>query len=382
MRLLLYPHGGSGNHGCEAIVRSTAGITNANLVLCSSKVSEDQYYGLDDVCKLVEDRKPISYWSLCYLKAFLEYRLGNKDAYDIAYFRTIFDESNKVDIALSIGGDNYCYGIPQHLYLVNSVLRKKGVSTVLWGCSIEPSSIKGAMLEDLKGFRHIFARESITYHALKDAGVNAVSLCPDPAFVLPAIEHELPEGFVPKNTVGINVSPMIIANETVNGITIDNYILLMRYIIDRTDMNIALIPHVVWEFNDDRQPLKKLYDLFAHTGRVVMIKDVGAQHLKYVISKCRYLIAARTHASVAAYSSQVPTLVVGYSVKAKGIAKDIFGVYEKYVVPVQALKNRGELLEAFQWLEKQEEKIHLLYANKMPSYIDSAKNAGDLLKCL
>ena len=23
MKLLLYPHGGSGNHGCEAIVRST-----------------------------------------------------------------------------------------------------------------------------------------------------------------------------------------------------------------------------------------------------------------------------------------------------------------------------------------------------------------------
>lgn len=382
MRLLLYPHGGSGNHGCEAIVRSTAEITNANLVLCSSKVSEDVYYGLDDVCKIVEDRKPISYWSYDYLKAFLGYRLGNKDSYDIAYFRTIFEESNKVDFALSIGGDNYCYGIPQHLYLINKVLRDKGVSTVLWGCSIEPSSIKGSMIEDLKGYRHVFARESITYQALKAAGIKAVSLCPDPAFVLPAIKHELPERFVPRNTVGINVSPMIIANETVNGITMENYILLMRYIINSTDMNIALLPHVVWELNDDRQPLKKLYDIFAHTGRVVMIKDMGAQYLKYVISQCRYLIAARTHASVAAYSSQVPTLVVGYSVKAKGIAKDIFGVYENYVVPVQALEDRGELLAAFQWLEKQEEKIHLLYANKMPSYIDSAKNAGDLLKYL
>lgn len=382
MKLLLYPHGGSGNHGCEAIVRSTAEITNANLILCSSKVTEDAYYGLDNVCRIIVDRKRISYWSFDYLKAFLGYRLGNKDSYDIACFRTIFDAARKVDFALSIGGDNYCYGIPQHLYLINKVLRDKGVSTVLWGCSIEPSSIKGTMIEDLKGYRHIFARESITYQALKAAGIKAVSLCSDPAFVLPAIQHELPDGFIPKNTVGINVSPMIIANETVSGITMDNYIMLMQYIINRTDMNIALIPHVVWDFNDDRQPLKKLYDLFAHTGRVVLVNDMGAQHLKYLISQCRYLIAARTHASVAAYSSQVPTLVVGYSVKAKGIAKDIFGSYDNYVVPVQALDNAGELLTAFQWLENNEEKIHMLYADKIPSYIDSAKKAGDLLKCI
>ena len=52
-------------------------------------------------------------------------------------------------------------------------------------------------------------------------------------------------------------------------------------------------------------------------------------------------IGARTHATIAAYSSCVPTLVVGYSIKARGIAKDLFGTDEGYVLPVQALAKGG-----------------------------------------
>ena len=90
-------------------------------------------------------------------------------------------------------------------------------------------------------------------------------------------------------------------------------------------MQVALIPHVVWSHNDDRKPLSQLYEMFKDTGRVVMIEDHNAEELKGYIARCRLMVVARTHASIAAYSTQVPTLVVGYSVKARGIAKDIFG---------------------------------------------------------
>lgn len=62
------------------------------------------------------------------------------------------------------------------------------------------------------------------------------------------------------NTVGINVSPMIIGYEKNQGMTLQNYKVLIQYIIDHTDMQVALIPHVVWNHNDDRIPLKILYD--------------------------------------------------------------------------------------------------------------------------
>ena len=80
------------------------------------------------------------------------------------------------------------------------------------------------------------------------------------------------------------------------------------------------------------------------------------------------MIAARTHASIAAYSSCVPTLVIGYSVKAKGIAKDIFGTYDKYVLPAQSFYKNTELIDSFEWLWKNEDSIRNHLKSFMPEY--------------
>lgn len=94
----------------------------------------------------------------------------------------------------------------------------------------------------------------------------------------------------------------------------------------------ALIPHAVQNGNDDRDPLKELYAAFQGSGRVCLIKDQSASQLKSIIALCSSFIGARTHAVIAAYSSGVPTLALGYSVKAKGLAEDIFGVDTPYVL--------------------------------------------------
>ena len=148
----------------------------------------------------------------------------------------------------------------------------------------------------------------------------------------------------------------------------ENYEGLIKHIIDTTDMQVALIPHVIWETNDDRKPLKVLYDRFKHTGRVVMLEDHNCMELKGYISRCRFFIGARTHATIAAYSTCVPTLVIGYSVKAKGIAKDIFGTYENYVLPVQALSNKYDLINGFQWIKYNEKNIVKHLNEFIPQY--------------
>ena len=61
------------------------------------------------------------------------------------------------------------------------------------------------------------------------------------------------------------------------------------------------------------------------TGRVVFFEDHNCMELKGIISKCRFFVGARTHSTIAAYSMGIPTLVVGYSVKARGIARDLLG---------------------------------------------------------
>ena len=200
-------------------------------------------------------------------------------------------------------------------------------------------------------------------------------MIPDTAFKLSTIQNPLPNGFIEKNTVGINISPLISQYETKPGITRANYEHLIETILSETTMNIALIPHVVWRHNDDRIPLNHLYQKYKGTQRVVMIEDHNAMILKGYISRCRFLIAARTHASIAGYSTGVPTLVVGYSVKAKGIATDLFGTETNYVIPVDQFKSINDLSDTFEWLMKSEKQIinryqeHLsAYKNKLQSF--------------
>lgn len=384
MKIILYPHGGSGNHGCEAIVRATNKIIGCNETsLFSSRTEDDFKYGVGKLCTIQKEQQTFSRFSFLYWKAFMQRHLFKKeDAFDLALYHQLFQDAKTCNYALSIGGDNYCYGVPRFIMIVNKELRKQGIKTILWGCSVEPKAIQGEMLEDLKGYAHIFARESITYQAMKDKGIEQVSLYPDPAFQLNRIDLPLLEGFVENNTVGINVSPLIIGHEQNKGVTLKNYITLIQYLIDHTDMQIALIPHVVWAHNDDRKPLQELYKYFKDTNRVILLEDYNAEEIKGFIARCRFMVAARTHASIAAYSEQVPTLVVGYSVKARGIARDIFGDENNYVIPVQSLQKENDLLDAFLWIYHHEKEIKGHYKVFMPNYKAKALEAGVKLKQL
>ena len=54
--------------------------------------------------------------------------------------------------------------------------------------------------------------------------------------------------------------------------------------------------------------------------------------------------------------------------KAKGIAKDLFGTYDNYVIPVQDLNQKNNLLNSFLWLEKNTDKIKITLNDKIKEY--------------
>ena len=182
--------------------------------------------------------------------------------------------------------------------------------------------------------------------------------------------------------VGLNVSPMVVERESRSGITMENYRHLIRHILETTGMGVVLIPHVVWKSNDDRTVLRALYKEFLNTGRVVLIEDSDCETLKGYISRCRFFIGARTHSTIAAYSSLVPTMVLGYSVKARGIALDLFGTWENYVLPVQSLQEEDELAKGFDWLLREERAIKKRLETVMPGYLERARQTGRMLSRL
>lgn len=387
-KFFLYGHNGSGNHGCEAIVKSTAKILKENyndvqITLASNGTDEDKKYGVSKVVNVVEEKNKVSKLSMPYISAYLNLKLLKNDlkSEELVYIQTFYNLDEET-VALSIGGDNYCYPGYERFIMLHNMLIKKNHKTVLWGCSVEPSKINDEMAKDLRNYDLIITRETLTLDALKSIGAN-VKLYPDPAFQLNKIEKELPNGFIEGNMVGINISPMIVNNEQQEGITMRNYELLIKNIIENTDMNVALIPHVIWEDNnDDRIPCTELYNKFKDTGKVILIEDDNCEVLKGYISRCKLFIGARTHSTIAAYSTCVPTLVVGYSIKAKGIAKDIFGAYENYVIPVQSLNKENDLSLAFEWIYKNEDNIRRHLKDFMPEYRKKSLEAGKELEVL
>lgn len=381
--LKLYGHGGSGNHGCEAIVRSTVGILGGEIELLSQHPERDLRYGIDQVCRVTEDTDtPLKRGSLSWFLSSLETKLTGK--YD-RYFRytkeKLMSRAARGDVFLSIGGDNYCYPGTEHLAAINRNLRKKGVKTVLWGCSVEPGLLENPVVaEDLGGFDLITARETISYEALKAVNPNTV-LVADPAFTLERRDLPLPDGWVEGKMVGINASPLILTSGG-GKLVMEAYRNLIRRILDTTDLNVVLVPHVVWESNDDRKVLAPLHEEFRSTGRVILLDDHNCTELKGYIARCRMFIGTRTHSTIAAYSQCVPTLVLGYSAKSRGIARDLFGSEEHYVIPVQGMTDPRALADGFDWLLKNENDIRVHLEKTMPGYKKQAYNALDALKKL
>ena len=190
----------------------------------------------------------------------------------------------------------------------------------------------------------------------------------------------LSNGWKENNTIGINASPLILTSGSEENVVLEAYRKMIQTMLETTDSNVALIPHVVWKNNNDQIVLKQLYEGFKKTGRVILLSDYNSMQLKGFIARCRLFVGARTHATIAAYSSGVPTLVLGYSVKSKGIARDIFGTEENYVIPVQNMTNTSALSDGFLWLLENEKDIRVHLESIIPEYIKKAYYAGVLIK--
>ena len=382
-RIILYYHGGSANHGCEAIIRSTHKILGTpDITLFSSAPDEDIRYGLGKLVTIAEDQDQIA--SLGTVKRFIAsvshklhhddylfYTLGHPD-----FFRLI----QKGDVCLSIGGDNYCYKGQDILGYYNKKLHRLGAKTVLWGCSVDPDMANESVRRDLAAYDLIITRETISYEFLKSVNPNTL-LCCDPAFQLDKADLILPPGFEKGKTIGINASPLAARYGNAE-LFLQNYVELIKYITENTDCQIALIPHVVKPGDDDRTILKEIYDRAPDPARVVLLEDMNCSQLKTIISQCSLFVGARTHATIAAYSTCVPTLVTGYSIKARGIAEDLFGTDQHYVVPVQSLQTETDLTTAFCWLLQHADEIKHHLESVMPEYSATVLSAKARIEAL
>lgn len=357
---MMYAHGGSLNRGCEAIVRSSLqlikqNLTDANVYLASELPESDRI--IDQLSGIIDaSQRPLSKFSYDWFISLLQLKLLQTESYALrALNRNILRHIEAMDVCLSIGGDNYCYGEQPSLYMINEQIKRKGKKLVLWACSIGEEDLSDAKLQDLQTFDLILARESLTYDILRSQGLSQVKLCADPAFTMEQELLPLPAGWREGQTIGLNFSPLVHKR---NEASLPAVRQLLAHILSATDFTVALTPHVIQDGNDDHALLQQLYEEFQHTGRVLLLPNhLTATQYKGYIGRMRLFIGARTHATIAAYSTGVPTMVLGYSVKSRGIAKDLFGGEAKFVLGIDALTESDALINMFDELVAAEASI-------------------------
>ena len=393
-KFLLVGTGSYSNRGCEAIVRGTVEILSkrfpqSRFTLSSfgNNLQQDKKNETDDK---IEHRMPndpsikrftLSWWKYrIFLRPFPA--LQRRFQFDVQHAAI-----KETDCALEIGGDNYTldYGIPAKFISMDKMLFAARKPVVLWGASIGPFSkkpkLEKIMRKHLRKFSLICARETETVSYLKSIGIEKnVKLVADPAFMMhpeqPVLSNKILQ-ILEKHPVGLNLSPLIgrYRPEHQENQWIKEAGECIAQITDSDINPLILVPHVMDKGNNDYEFMVKAVENGPGWSNRLSIlpPNLSAAEYKWVISKFRAFAGARTHSTIAALSSNIPTLSIGYSIKAKGINRDIFG-HINWMIPIKdftpdlLLKKIKELLSCEQHIRTElEEKNIEMKARAMAS---------------
>ena len=374
--ILIYGVGTFKNRGVEAIVNSTINQIpkDYNLSIASFDLDYNKKHYSDRVNYVEHNRKD----HLTPEEKDLEQQYFNMpfdyNNFELLYQGDVVKAMEESDLCISVGGDSYCYQPCNWLYALDNKSRKLNKKTVLWGSSLFEHIEDLDLINNLNNFDVLVIRESLTLNAIKDyVDPDKIIFVRDPAFSLKIKEIKLNNWYKNREFVILNVSPLTIKNDIQYKAVVD----LMNYILKNTKYSICLLPHVTTDDCNDITILSKLKEEFSEEDRVFLEEDkYDCTELKYIISKSKLVVAARTHASIAGYSTCIPTLVIGYSVKAKGIAKDLFGEYENYVINSKDLTSE-RLIEKYKFIEKNSSKIIKTLEEQMPQIKEDTAHIFD-----
>lgn len=399
MKFLLVGHDGCYNRGCEAILRTT--ITMLREEFGESEIVISAFDYKND--KLLVDFGQNIKFIPAQLKNIWKrwtWQWGLRQIYKIYSkaeswkmgFLPISSAIKWADIVISVGGDNYTmdYSSPDYFFNLNRLVKEKKKKLVIWGASIGPfpqDEKIGEIIDNLRLADLITIRETRSFDYLSQLGITAnVKLVADPAFLLP-LESAPFEKVWPntsKSILGVNISPLLDRCRKKNNKSevLTEIISFLHKIINKPGFHILLIPHVMKVngfYTSDYFFMEKIYEQLKNTKMITMIsQNYNTMQLKYVISKCRFFIGARTHSTIAALSTKVPTLSLGYSLKAKGINKDIFGSYD-FLLDINEFTAEN-LSNKFNKILAEEAKIKSILSKRIPEIKKMAKMNVTYLK--
>ena len=400
---LLVGNGPYLNRGCEAIVRGTLAILRKEFgdrfrvtvatFETPGVVGEQAARESDPLIRHVSLRRDAPpRWSSPWWTPLLAQTLPpDRSAYGML---DPFCDSQTV--GLQIGGDNFTldYGLSTvKMFMdLDDHLKRRGVPVVLWGASVGPFEAEPAfapgMFAHLRRLRAIMPRETDSCQYLREHGVaDNLHRMSDPAFAMDAVEPpaERIGCAVPPGAIGLNLSPLMARYVTARDLEawVHASADIVRSVVAATGRDVLLIPHVTWAKSDDRAFLRRVLAACpapACSKVLLADGDMPAAELKWIISRCAVFAGARTHSTIAAISSGVPTLSLAYSRKARGLNQDVFGRQDYCVQPTEITP--AGIAQRIANLLDQETAIREYLARALPPIRQMAFQAGALLRRL
>ena len=339
--IALYGMHGLYNFGCEAILRGTEAI-----IRTWKPDAEIRYYSLnyEQDCKIlanssvrVFERTLYPRWHISRIVRKLSFICGLPCKSMCEDVRWLYE----CDIVLSVGGDLYTeeFTLRRFPWFVwnNEVVfgykaLQYGRKLILWGASIGPfnSSCRQVMFTFLKRVDLIAVRETVTLSYLHQQlpEITSLKLIVDPAFgYSPANSPPQTHCHHNRRIIGINISPRSL--QVIGIIPDDAAIAKLAKIVvavsRECNADILLVPHVlaVDPADNDALFLKKLYAVCCrelHDAiQCATVTSFDEAHI--ALGSCDVVIAARMHCAINALMAGVPTIFLGYSQKAEGMAR-------------------------------------------------------------
>lgn len=334
----------SGNFGCSALAHSFINmlkdiarednINMSGFAICSNYfvLPEDPFFELK--C-LKMNLKSAKFWN--------EYYSLVKSA------DMVFDFSE---------GDSFSDIYGMHRFITRSVLKelaiRKNKKFILGPQTLGPfknKMVKRWAKSIMKRSFKVYARDDMSMKYAGELGIKT-EVTTDIAFMLPCSdnEYEIDNNYF---NLGINVSALLWNGgyKGNNDFNLElNYKEYVREIIlyaNKHNMHVHLIPHVLSDdyVEDDYAICKLIHSEYKET--IIAPRFTSPMEAKKYMSKCDMFIGSRMHATVGAFSMEIPTIAVAYSRKFQGLYGSLG---YKYVIDATQITTQQALEKSMNWI--------------------------------
>lgn len=380
-------NGSPENGGCEAITKGTIEILKRSF---PEVIFIDSFFDYTGNYKNYKEKGiiPVSYpsrWTFKWIVLQLLLKISSTLTAILLYC-THRKSIKKADVVLSLGGDNYSldYGVPRRFIALGKYIKKQNVPFIIWGASIGPfktgSRFEAKMASHLKkDVDLILLREKESLKYLETIGVkDNVAVVADPAFMMiPENCMQKQNVQLPPNYICVNFSDLM-AKYVTNGdmrLWVELCVKIIHLLLNEVEYPLVFIPHV----KSDYDFMQYIRSFVEDSSRIILIdKNLNAAEMKWIISKAECNIACRTHSTIASFSTAVPTISLGYSMKSKGLNLQMYGherylLYKTEITPIK-------VLSAFREVSQSNDRIRKELKQKNGIIKEQAMMAGQYLK--